>query len=143
MRAVRALPPRIMKSRSRVRTGWLVAAGMAAAAAVVWGVGLGKMTPASFTTPPGVATQASFVGFALHAPQARSVVVVGDFNDWDPRATPLQPGSGASWATQVALAPGRYRYAFLVDGKQWMHDPTAPLSEEDFGSRNSILTVGT
>jgi predicted carbohydrate-binding protein with CBM48 len=90
------------------------------------------------------ASSQSVVQFVLFAPAAKSVALVGDFNDWDPGATPLltaQPGG--AWSVAIPLAPGRHRYAFVVDGTQWLADPGAPPSrDDDFGSPNSIVTVG-
>jgi hypothetical protein len=81
--------------------------------------------------------------FVLVAPQAASVSLVGDFNDWDPSRAPMQAARGGVWATVVSLAPGRYRYAFLVDGVEWRADPSAPpVRDEEFGSPSSVVTVG-
>jgi len=82
--------------------------------------------------------------FVLVAPQASSVALVGDFNDWDPARAPMQTAHGAGvWATVVHLAPGRYRYAFLVNGVEWRADPAAPKSiDDEFGPPSSVVTVG-
>ncbi len=84
------------------------------------------------------------VQFVLVMPSARSVVVVGDFNDWDAGAQPLQRASrDGVWSVTVPLAPGRYRYTFVVDGQRWIADPGAPpVPEDDFGRPNSVITVG-
>ncbi len=80
--------------------------------------------------------------FVLVAPQAASVSLVGDFNDWDPARSPMQTAQGV-WATVVKLAPGRYRYAFLVNGVEWRADPGAPSARDDeFGTPSSVVTVG-
>jgi hypothetical protein len=80
--------------------------------------------------------------FVLVAPQAASVSLVGDFNDWDPARSPMQTAQGV-WATTVPLAPGRYRYAFLVNGVEWRADPGAPRARDDeFGTPSSVITVG-
>ena len=80
--------------------------------------------------------------FVLVAPQASSVALVGDFNDWDPGRSPMQTAQGV-WATTVPLAPGRYRYAFLVNGVEWRADPGAPRARDDeFGTPSSVITVG-
>jgi len=59
-------------------------------------------------------------------------------------ATPLHTAAaGGLWAVTVPLAPGRYRYAFVVDGKRWQPDPSAPPAPDDeFGSPSSVVTVG-
>jgi 1,4-alpha-glucan branching enzyme len=48
--------------------------------------------------------------FRVWAPRAHTVSVVGDFNGWDPGATPMHPGAGGVWAGAAAAAPGaRYK----------------------------------
>jgi hypothetical protein len=82
--------------------------------------------------------------FMLVAPGASSVSVVGDFNDWDDDATPLRLASNKSgvWSVELPLAPGRYKYTFLVDGVRWVADPVAPRAvDSDFGTPNSVITV--
>ena len=80
------------------------------------------------------------VPFMLVAPQASSVSVVGDFNDWKP--TPLVKNGAGAWEARVRLAPGQYNYAFVVDGSRWVADPAAPKNAvDDFGSPNSVVTV--
>ena len=79
------------------------------------------------------------VAFSFDAPQAATVAVVGDFNDWKP--TPLIK-KGTAWELRMRLAPGQYNYAFVVDGSRWVADPTAPRNAvDDFGSPNSVVTV--
>jgi hypothetical protein len=88
------------------------------------------------------ASRADNLQFVFVAPQAASVVLVGDFNDWDPARAPMQTAHGV-WATVVQLAPGRYRYAFLVNGVEWRADPSAPAANDDeFGTPSSVVTVG-
>ncbi len=83
--------------------------------------------------------------FMLVAPSAQNVALVGDFNDWDHGATRLQKvtASGAGlWTVEVSLPPGRYSYAFLVDGQRWVADPAAPRAVgDDFGRPSSVVTV--
>lgn len=125
--------------------GGLAAAAIIAAAAV----GVGRFFPApeqNGVTPTAAAPSAlpTSIEFVLVAPTAQSVSVVGDFNDWDLSATPLQPEAGHGvWSVTVPLAPGRYRYSFLVDGNVWRQDPNrAPALEDEFGRPNSVVTIG-
>ena|SRR5687768_10046933 len=83
--------------------------------------------------------------FVLVAPRAASVALVGDFNDWDPARTPMRTSrdGGGLWATVVPLPPGRYRYAFLINGREWRADPSAPAAlDDEFGTPSSVVTVG-
>src|SRR5689334_11531375 len=49
------------------------------------------------------------VEFRLNMPQAKTVAVVGTFNNWDAGKTPMQK-DGSNWKANVPLAPGRYEY---------------------------------
>lgn len=81
--------------------------------------------------------------FLLVAPGVTSVALVGDFNDWDSTRTPMRAAQRDVWTAVVPLAPGRYRYAFLVNGSRWLADPTAPRAPDDeFGAPSSVVTVG-
>lgn len=74
---------------------------------------------------------------------AASVSLVGDFNDWDAQATPLQRDAGA-WTVTLPITPGRHVYAFVVDGERWVADPRAPRAPDaDFGRPGSVVIVQT
>lgn len=82
------------------------------------------------------------VQFMLVAPAASRVALVGEFNDWDPAATPMSAAPGGVWHVALPLANGRHLYAFVVDGTVWVTDPLAPLAPERwFGTRNSVVLV--
>jgi hypothetical protein len=89
------------------------------------------------------AGEARPVYLRLDAPASSRVAVVGDFNDWDPSATPLRLiGKGGVWAVELRLKPGRYHYTFLIDGRRWQGDPSEPpAAGSDFGAPLSVLTV--
>ena len=82
------------------------------------------------------------IRFEFSAPSARQVSLVGDFNGWDPSATPLsRRGGSGTWSITLPLATGRHVYAFVVDGGL-RADPRAPRApEDDFGSPNSVILV--
>lgn len=82
------------------------------------------------------------VRFVLVAPGAARVSLVGDFNSWNPVALPLRRGGdGTTWEVEVPLAPGRYTYAFVVDGRL-ARDPSAPeTAHDDFGGPSSVVLV--
>jgi hypothetical protein len=102
-----------------------------------------RMAPAAQPSALAATSQASSTQFVLVAPGAKAVSLVGDFNDWSVTATPLAraDGDGVWWVT-VPLAPGRYRYAFVVDGAIWRSDPESPAAEDEFGRPNSVVTIG-
>jgi 1,4-alpha-glucan branching enzyme len=65
------------------------------------------------------------VRFAVWAPNARHVSVVGDFNEWDPVADLLEPVDGTGiWEGVVDGAAVGERYKFNLDGRE-KADPMA------------------
>ncbi|CAN5899964.1 hypothetical protein BH11GEM1_BH11GEM1_27450 [soil metagenome] len=83
------------------------------------------------------------VKFVLVAPNARTVAVVGDFNNWGLGDSALVATSNQGvWSVTASVPAGVHRYAFVINGKQWMADPTAPRSSgDDFGMPSSALVV--
>jgi 1,4-alpha-glucan branching enzyme len=90
---------------------------------------------------PSSAPKSGHVSIALEKPEARSVAVAGSFNDWKPETAPLKLAGKGRWVGELAIAPGKHEYLFVVDG-QWIPDPNARESVENpYGGRNSVLTV--
>jgi Carbohydrate-binding module 48 (Isoamylase N-terminal domain) len=126
--------------------GLLAAAALAALVLVTGSMlQVDRLSPASKLTIPATRLEpGQIVRFALAAPGASRVTLVGDFNGWDSRATPLQPaGAAGVWVVEVPLTQGRYEYAFVVDGQEWRPDPAAPKAPaNEYGPPNSVVTVG-
>ena len=118
-----------------------LAVALALAAGIVLVFGLGVLVGRKSVLPvTGLETRP--VEFVLRIAADSAVTVVGDFNDWDPRATPLRPTDDSLWSVVVPLRPGRYHYTFVVDGTRWSRDPSAPRAlEDDFGTPTSVITV--
>lgn len=75
--------------------------------------------------------------------RAGRVTLVGDFNNWDARATPLEREPGSTlWSVTLPIQRGRHVYAFLVDSV-WTMDKRAPVARDpDFGVTGSVILVG-
>ena len=72
---------------------------------------------------------------------AKSVAVVGSFNDWDATKNALTQTSDSVWSTNIKLPPGRHEYQLVVDGR-WIADPNAQrTASSDFGGTNSVKIV--
>ena len=58
------------------------------------------------------------VRFCVWAPHARQISVVGDFNQWDPTATPMQRTEVDQdiWATYVPGLPEGALYKYAITG---------------------------
>ena len=74
-------------------------------------------------------------------PDAQSVMVVGDFTQWQEKPVHLQRETGDVWLAMVELTPGRHRYRFIVDG-HWCDDPNcAHWVPNPHGSLDSVRHV--
>jgi 1,4-alpha-glucan branching enzyme len=91
--------------------------------------------------PRKTATATNLTAFVCDIkPDAREVYLVGDFNDWDPRADRMVKRKGL-FQKLLQLEPGEYQYKFLVDG-QWHADPSAMTQVPNaFGTLNSVVRV--
>lgn len=86
--------------------------------------------------------------FAFPAPDAEAVHLAGTFNDWDMRAAPMTKDASGEWVIELALAPGRYEYKFVVDG-QWCCKPGQPDTPaeapdcvcNEHGTMNRVIEV--
>jgi 1,4-alpha-glucan branching enzyme len=90
---------------------------------------------------PGRKSPTTLVHFHFEDPRAESVCIAGTFNDWHPSATPMIPWSPGRWAKDLALAPGTYEYALIVNG-DWKPDPACEERVDNpFGGLNSVVRV--
>ena len=81
------------------------------------------------------------ISFSFHAPQAKEVFLVGDFNQWDVKKHKMKKGNGGTWEKTVVIKPGTYEYKYIVDGN-WQEDPDHSRSLlNSFGTYNNLLTV--
>jgi 1,4-alpha-glucan branching enzyme len=83
------------------------------------------------------------IRFALLAPEAKQVSLVGSFNGWTADATQMKMRDGTGlWSVDVPLREGEYTFMYLVDGTEWV---TPPLAEDfvtdGFGQTNGVVIV--
>ena len=83
------------------------------------------------------------VVFSLPAEtRAERVALCGEFNDWSVESIILARGDDRAWRVTVPLAPGTYRYKFLLDGETWENGPDADRLEENaYGTLDSVIEV--
>ena len=83
------------------------------------------------------------VTFHIDAPEANSVAIAGDFNDWNGTARPLRRRKdGIMWWVMLRLNHGLHQYKFVIDGTHWREDPTYPNQvTNDKGTVNSVREV--
>lgn len=118
----------------RVRPAWSLAF---AAAAAVFTLFFARDAGPQLGEHEGIA---QFVG---RFPDARSVHVVGTFNDWRRGTIALEDlHHDGVWTATVVLPTGTYEYMFVVDGERWVPDHLADrLVADDFGRENSVVIV--
>ncbi len=79
--------------------------------------------------------------FKIKVPDAQSVFLVGDFNNWDTHSNPMKKGGDGFWKTEFKLQPGEYQFRYFVDGQYWLNDDKAPQVANAFGTDNSIAKI--
>jgi 1,4-alpha-glucan branching enzyme len=88
-----------------------------------------------------------FAYFALYAPTAQAVSLMGAFNGWQPHANPLARGHDGWWHGALDLTPGTHLYRFwVVDARHpqgaWRSDPENPLRvESGFRTPHSVMQI--
>ena len=80
--------------------------------------------------------------FVHHAPRAKSVCIVGSFNNWVPTEdSRMDRAKDGTWSKTINLEPGEYQYKYVVDGT-WTEDIKNPkVFTDPYGGRNSVIEV--
>lgn len=81
------------------------------------------------------------VRFGYFQADAQEVFLVGSFNGWNPRATPMTRDKLGDWSVELNLPPGEYRYRLIVDG-QWKDDPAAQQTAMNpYGGFDAVIVL--
>jgi 1,4-alpha-glucan branching enzyme len=81
------------------------------------------------------------VNFVCHAPGAKQVSVIGDFNGWEPSANPMKRQPDGAWMAQVQLSHGHHQYLFCVDGEAHLDPRAQGIARTPQGERVSLLAI--
>jgi len=81
------------------------------------------------------------INFICNAPQAQSVSLVGDFNQWNAYSHPMKQQPDQAWFITVELKHGHHRYAFLVDGVLTLDPRGMGITRNDQNERVSLIPV--
>ncbi len=80
--------------------------------------------------------------FSYDFPEAKTVSLVGDFNNWDKSVNVMERDENGKWEAYVELQPGRYRYKYFIDGLYKLNDPYANLYiPVDNGEMLSLIII--
>ncbi|MFU8815837.1 MAG: 1,4-alpha-glucan branching protein GlgB [Pseudomonadales bacterium] len=104
---------------------------------------LGEGTHTRLYQVLGARLEEGGAGFAVWAPNARRVSVIGDFNGWDPEAHPLEPDHSGVWHGFVTGATRGQRYKLHIwsnwnDYRMDKGDPFALLCEQPPGTASVL-----
>jgi 1,4-alpha-glucan branching enzyme len=74
---------------------------------------------------------------------AASVMLVGDFNNWDKDSLPMKQAKNGAWKAEVRLEAGReYQYRYFVNGSEWLNDQAADkYTIHPYGGENSVVAT--
>lgn len=74
---------------------------------------------------------------------AEEVYLVGDFNNWDERATLMEKKKGDRFTITLDLELNReYQYRYLINGKDWHNDTQADrYVPNPFSEYNSVVST--
>lgn len=74
---------------------------------------------------------------------ATAIYLVGDFNDWNPDANPMNKLKNGTFSVTIKLKRGReYQFRYLLDGQRWENDWEADkYAPNEYGDENSVLVV--
>jgi 1,4-alpha-glucan branching enzyme len=71
-----------------------------------------------------------------------AVALAGSFNNWNAKALALEgPDKDGFYGVKQTLTRGTYEYKFVVNGSEWLTDPTNLRTSGTV--RNSVLTLGS
>lgn len=83
------------------------------------------------------------VTFTVSAEEANKVAVVGNFNEWNEKSTPLKKLKNGSFKGTIDLESGKsHEFRYLVDGNYINEQEADGYAWSDYaGAENSILTT--
>lgn len=78
------------------------------------------------------------------ANSAKSIHLVGEFNQWDASKNPLKKTSRGYFSTTIDLHKGKaYQFRYLIDHDNWINDPRADkyVYSDYANCENSVVEV--
>lgn len=69
--------------------------------------------------------------------------LVGEFNNWDEAATPMEKADDGSWSVKLTLEGEReYQYRYVDNNGVWHNDHEADAYvRNEFGADNSVVSL--
>lgn len=79
------------------------------------------------------------VYFQFFAPEAKTVRLAGDFNQWDPIL--MRRRQNGWWSIQMPLLPGLHQYRFLVNTTPLVHSRPGSITNDEDEEPVSLIAV--
>ncbi|HPM43019.1 MAG TPA: glycogen-binding domain-containing protein, partial [Candidatus Omnitrophota bacterium] len=81
--------------------------------------------------------------FAINAPNAKDIFLVGDFNHWKINdSSRLSRTAEGRWEKRIQLASGnKYKYKYVVDGEWTIDSDNKNLEQNSFGTFDSVIKL--
>jgi len=81
------------------------------------------------------------IPFVCLSMEAKSVFLLGDFNDWNPGSHPMKQQIDGAWKIEVPLSHGHHHYLFLVDGKPTLDPRAQGVARNEMNEKVSLIGV--
>jgi hypothetical protein len=81
------------------------------------------------------------INFYCTAPGANAVFIVGDFNDWNATAHPMEKQFDGTWFAQVQFNHGHHHYLFLIDGRPTLDPRAQGIGRNEMNEKVSLIAV--
>ena len=75
---------------------------------------------------------------------AETASIVGDFNEWNPKADEMNKLKNGGFTTTIDLEAGKeYAFRYILDGKEWVNDTEADkyVTSEFADAENCVITA--
>jgi 1,4-alpha-glucan branching enzyme len=74
---------------------------------------------------------------------AKKIQVLGDFNNWNKKATPMKKLKSGDFTQTIELETGKeYQFRYLLDGELWINDSEADGKvANEFNSENDVVST--
>ncbi|MDD5043975.1 MAG: isoamylase early set domain-containing protein [Candidatus Omnitrophica bacterium] len=79
--------------------------------------------------------------FKLFAPNAKTVYLAGDFNNWNTSNMKMKKDGKGLWKIKTDLTMGNHEYKFIVDGNWWNDPACKNWVANSVGSQNCLVKV--
>ena len=67
--------------------------------------------------------------------------MIGDWNEWNGAANPMQRAPDGGWHATVPLTHGHHQYLFLIDGQAYLDPRAQGTAKNEYYEKVSIIPI--